>query len=420
MNFTLGEICFSQNEKHHLVMNAGELALEFEDAVTFGATIPGRCSTTRVKDVFTAQTTYTQEENTLLTTTEVEPGVKICNRFTAGEKSVAMDTWVEATHKVYDAALSPGKTRMDSSGFSEIGGGDAGRFFPIEPSPPYYGFKAFMVLRGEKRYLKIEGGFLWHDHGFVDAHFQSGSLHEDITCFTEENPIRTVYSFAETENEAVNCIAPVGNVQKTGAIVSGSLIVEYAQREDGVSLLCKGNPYPITAMLAKELATGDYHYLDTESGWETVKITENEQKTEFYFFNASGLGMRILAEICPDSRIEWSVEAINDSQDHTLIWCRYPNLRYAPDEICDLFHPYGGGAVEVGFNRTDGYKGSGYPVGLCWSMPYMAAYRKEGEGIYYALHDTTGGFKHLLRREFGRAEKRLYAGGQRSLASFSG
>jgi len=398
MKFCFDNVVFTQNEKHHLVMTAGALALEFVDTVTFGVTIPGRCSTARTKDIFTEKTVFSREENCLLTATEAEPGVKICNRFAVGEKSVVMDTWVEAVHKVYDAALSPGKTRMDSSGFSEIGGGDAGRFFPIEPSPPYYGFKAYMVLRGEKRYLKVEGGFLWHDHGFVDAHFQSGSLHEDITCFTEENPIRTVYSFAETENQEISVIAPAGNMQKTGEIVSGDLTVEYAQKQDGVSLLCKGNPYPISVMLAREIATGEYHYLDTESGWETVTVTQKENGTAFYFMSSIGVGMRLFAEICPDSRIEWSAEAINDSTDYTLIWCRYPSLRYAPDEICDLFHPYGGGAVEVGFNRTDGYKGSRYPAGLVYSMPYYAAYptgSRDGDGMYYAIHDVSGSFKSI-------------------------
>ena len=392
MKFTFGNITFTQNEKHRLVMTAGELALEFLDSVTLGVTIPGRCSTAHSIESFGESTQFTAGENTLLAKTEIEPGVKVCNRFTVG-RSVALETWVEAAHKVYDAAICPGRTRMDSAGFAEIGGGDAGRFFPVEPCPPTYGFKGHLILRGEGRYLKVQGGFLWHDHGFLDAHFQSGSLHEDITCFTEQAPIRTVYSFAETENEPFDCVTPAGNVQKTGQIVSGNLTAGYAQRADGVSLLCKGHPYPIAAMLVKEIATGAYAYLDTESGWDTVKITEKEQKTEFYFANASGLGMRIFAEICPNSRIRWSVEAINRSPEHTLIWCRYPSLRYAPDKVCDLFHPYGGGAVEPGFNRTDGYKGSGYPVGLCWSLPYMAAYADEG--IYYAIHDETGAFKHI-------------------------
>ena len=399
--FCFGNVSFTQNENHHLVMTSqlGGYALEFLDNVILGKTIPDRCSTVRSKDIFTEETVFTQEGNCLLTATEIEPGVRICNRFAVGEKSVVMDTWVEADHKIYDAALCPGKTKMDAAGFSEVGGGDAGRFFPIDPCPPYYGFKAYMVLRGEKRYLKVEGGFLWHDHGFVDAHFQSGNLHEDITCFTKENPICTVYSFAETENQELSCVTSVGSAQKTGALVSGSLTAEYAQKADGVSLLCKGNPYPISAMLAKEIATGAYHYLDTASGWKTVTVTEKETGTEFFFMDhrdVPSVGMRIFAEICADNRIEWSVEAINHSEEYTLIWCRYPNLHYAPDRVCDLFHPYGGGDVEVGFNRTDGYKGSRYPAGLVYSMPYYAAYptgSREGVGMYYAIHDMSGGFK---------------------------
>ena len=400
MKISIGNITFYQNENHHLVMDTPSGELEFVDCVSFGITIPGRCSTVRTKDVFSQQTRYTQKDNALLAVTEVEPGVKICNRFRVGV-SVEMDTWVEADHKVYDAALCPGRIKMDLSGIGEIGGGDAGRFFPVTPCPPTYGFKGHMILRGEKRYLKVQGGFLWHQDGFVDAHFQSGSLHEDITCFTEENPIRTIYSFADGENAENSLVAPVGDAQSTGKLVSGKLIAQYAQKADGVSLLCKGNPYPVSSMLVKDLATGEHHYLDTESGWQSVAVTKKENATEFTFAEHKEIpdvGMKILAEVCPDDRIEWSVEAINHSQNHSLIWCRYPDLHYAPDRVCDLFHPYGGGDVEVGFNRTDGYKVSGYPVGLAWSMPYMAAYptgSRDGEGIYYAIHDKTGAFKHM-------------------------
>ena len=395
MKFSFKNVTFSQNENHRLVMTAVEngqtYALEFLDSVTLGATIPGRCSTTRSRASFGENTHFTAEENTLLAVTEVETGIKICNLFTVTDR-VKMDTWVEATGKVYDAALVVGRTKMDPAGFTEVGGDDAELFFPIEPCPPTYGFKGHLVLRGENRYFKVQGGFLWQENGLVDAHFQSGSLHEDITCFTKENPIVTVYAFAECENEPICTIAPRGKGQKTGTIVSGKLSADYAATADGVSLLCKGNPYPITAMLVKEIATGALRYLDTESGWNTVTVAEKANGTEFFFADhkeVPGVGLRIFAEICPNSRLEWSVEAINHAPDHTLIWCRYPNLHYAPDRVCDLFHPYGGGAVEVGFNRTDGYKGSAYPAGLMWSMPYIAAYSEEKDGIYEnALSDT--------------------------------
>ena len=402
-----GSVTFTQNQKDHLVMtaeNAGQVyCLEFLDSVTLGNTLPGRCSTVRTMESFAAHTRFEAGENTLLAVTEIAPGVEVCNRFTVSPcvPKVAMDTWVQAAGKVYDAALIAGRTKMDPAGFSQIGGGDCGRFFPIEPCPPTYGFKGHMILRGENRYLKVEGGFLWHERGFLDAHFQSGNFHDDITCFTENAPISTVYSFGETENQVLTCITPAGGVKKTGSLVSGQLAAEYAATARGVSLLCKGNPYPMAALLAKEISTGAYHYLDTESGWNTVTVTEGLAGTEFYFMDheaVPGVGLKILGESCPDNRIVWSVEAINQSQSHTLIWCDYPRLCYAPDEVCDLFHPYGGGDVEVGFNRTDGYKGSSYPAGLVYSMPYCAAYptgSREKTGIYYAIHDPSGGYKHI-------------------------
>ena len=132
----IGDVTFSQNEKHHLVMESGGFALEFLDSVTLGVTVPTRCSTVRTKESFAENTVFTPGEDTLLAATEIEPGVKICNRFTVSDKSVKMDTWVEAAHKVYDAALTVGRTQMDATGFDEIGGGDAGRFSPSSPVRP--------------------------------------------------------------------------------------------------------------------------------------------------------------------------------------------------------------------------------------------------------------------------------------------
>ena len=102
MKIQIGNISFTQNEKHHLVMTAEQgaqtYALEFLDCVTLGVTIPGRCSTICTKESLGENTRFTTGENTLLAVTEIEPGVKICNRFTVGE-SVEMDTWVEAERR---------------------------------------------------------------------------------------------------------------------------------------------------------------------------------------------------------------------------------------------------------------------------------------------------------------------------------
>jgi len=323
------------------------------------------------------------------------------NRFTvcATVAAVDMETWVEADGPVYDAALMAGRTKMDTTCFAEIGGGDGGQFFPIEPSPPYYGFKGHMILRGENRYLQVEGGFLWHDHGLIDAHFQSGNFHDDITWFSEKNPLRTRYAFEKITPQTPRVTAPAGVTAPSGAVVSGSLRAEYALTGEGAVFLCKGNPYPMAAVLVRDNETGLRRHLDTARGWEAVTVTESQNGPEFFFGQQRGIpgiGLKISGKICPESRIEWSVEVINESKTHTVIWCSYPKLRYAADRVLDFFHPYGGGDVEVGFNRSDGYKGSAYPAGLMWSMPYMAAYptgSREEMGIYYAIHDPTGGFR---------------------------
>ena len=60
--FCFGNVTFTQNENHHLVMTSqlGGYALEFLDNVILGKTIPDRCSTVRSKDIFTEETTFTQ------------------------------------------------------------------------------------------------------------------------------------------------------------------------------------------------------------------------------------------------------------------------------------------------------------------------------------------------------------------------
>lgn len=375
--------------------------LRFTDAVNLDNTIPGRCSTARTVSVFTPETRLVQEENTLLTASEVDPGVWVRNRFTVrpDKAAVEMETWVEAEHPVYDASLLAGRTKMDPTGFTEIGG-DAPLFFPINPSPPHYGFKGHMILRGQNRYLQVEGGFLWQDQGMIDAHFQSGNFNSDITWFSGQNPLRTRYAFEEIQPQPP-CNYNAAVTEPTGAVVSGALIVPYALTESGAVFLQDGEPYAMAAMLVKELATGLRRYVDTGKGWNAVTVTEKPGGTEFLFKNhreIPGIGLRLFGKICPNSRIEWTTEAINPSATHTLIWCSYPQLRHNAHRVLDLFHPYGGGDVEVGFNRTDGYKASAYPAGLLWSMPYVSAYptgSREENGIYYAIHDPKGSYKNL-------------------------
>lgn len=378
-------------------------ALRFLDGVGLDNTIPGRCSTAKNVPVFTRETTLEQRDNTLLTASRIAPGVWVRNRFTVhGDKAVVdMETWVEADGPVYDAALMAGKVKLDPTGFTELGGGDAGRFFPIDPCPPHYGFKGHMILRGENRFLQVEGGFLWHDHGMIDAHFQSANLNDDITWFTEDNPLRTRYAFEKTQPRAFCVEAPTGTTAPSGAVVSGALRAEYALLGEGAAFLCKGTPYPMAVMLVRNNETGAHRYLDTLRGWASVTVTENKDGPEFFFGQQRGIpgiGLRISAKICPENRIEWTVEALNSSSCYTVIWCSYPRLRYAADRVLDFFHPYGGGDVEIGFNRTDGYKASPYPAGLMWSMAYMTAYptgSREDMGIYYAVHDPKGGFKNF-------------------------
>jgi len=400
-----GNVCFSQNEKKHLVMtaqvNGSTYALEFLDSVILDMRFPGRSETTRTVDTFGTYTRFESSENQLLTISEIASGIRVYNRFQISRDtfSVSLDTWAQTDAPVYDASLIAAYTKTDTADFQEIGGGDAPCFFPINPSPPTYGFRGNLVLRGENRYLQVEGGFLQHTNGIIDAHFQSGTYNDNLTYWNADNPLKTKYSFAPVPCTQGVCVAATGNMQKSGSIISGSLSMDYVNLKNGIAFLSKGTPYPMAAMLVQNVTTKTRTYLDTLSGWQNISVNTKPASTEFLLMDngeLTGIGIRLCVTSCPNNRIAWTTEAINQSEAYSILWCTYPRLYYTPDTLCDLLHPYGGGAVEIGFNRTDGFKSGNYPAGLSYSVPYYAAYptgSRDGEGIYYAIHDPKASYK---------------------------
>lgn len=388
--FEKGNVTFSQGENGQLIMTAGAERFSFCDSVSFENQQLWRSSAAYSLPTFSEHTRYEAGESILLCTTPMDKGLTVYNRFTVQENAVTMDTWFESDAPVYDCSAVIGHTELSFDGFAEIGSTDSPRFFPFTLTPPTYGFHGDMILRGERRYLKVCGGFLWQDGSMIDAHFQMGTYGDDLAWYGAENPIRTAYIFAE--NATLPAPAPAKKEQPaiTGSIQSGALRADYAVKKDG-AVFVSGGETPMAAMLVRDLETGEKIYLDTASGWERVAANG----TEFAFLNhtnAPGVGIRLIADTTREDRIAWTVEAVNTSEQHTLLWCTYPRLTVAPDGIYDLFVPYGGGFVEAGFNRTDCFKAGAYPGGLSYSLPYLAAW-SENRGIYFGVHDGSGSYK---------------------------
>lgn len=399
-----GSTVFSQKEGGQLVLTAtakGETyRLEFTDCIGLERQQHTRSEGEVNVPTFGPDTQFAVEENGLLTTTSAG-GVTVYNRFTVGDCTVTMDTWVETAGKLYDCGLNVANTKIDMTGFQEIGGDGVSEFFPVTMELPNYGYRSFLVLRGEKRYLRIDGGYVGYTGGSVNAHMGAIAFNDDLSWFGPEEPLRTVYSFAPTQLPPKPAAQP-GTCKADGELVSGTLRIPYTARPNGAAFLCKGKQYPMAAMLIRRIADKKKVFVDTLSCWESVNITETADGTEFLFRNPEGIdgvGLRILGQcLRAESQIQWSVEAINRSEDYSILWCTYPRLYWDPEEECDLFSSVFGGCVNKWFNRSDCFKTGAYPAGMSFAMPFFALYptgQQKGTAMYFGIHDALGSYKDL-------------------------
>lgn len=407
-----GTALFTFSEAGNLLLTATEngqvYKLEFLDALFAEKQMNVREEETYVAPVLNKDALFEVKDNTLLATAKTSKGVTVMSRFTVDSESpvILLDTWAEG--KLYDCGIYAGRTFVDMSGFDKIGGKKLPYMLDLAPTAPYYAFREYMKLAGEGRTLKIGGGFVWHqgkvkdartpgtafEHfGLVDAHAYSGdSFQDDMSYFNAQNPLRTQYVFGDAPIVKKPYAAPAGNLTATGSLVAGKLEIPYVVTETGAGFICGGKAYPMVAMMAKKIATGEKVYFDTLSGWDKVTVADNT----FTFLNNAGLGFKLAADLIgEENRIAWTVEAINTSADYTIYWCNYPRLHHATGESWDLFYPIGGGAVEKNFNCTDCFKIGSYPGGLSYPMAYYAIYPSDGNGtgIYYGIHDPDGGYK---------------------------
>ena len=387
--------------------------LRFLDSVTFDTPSYSRNENDYNKDSFSDASVFDKQDNILTVVTPMDKGLTLYNKFVM-DKDVAricMYTWATTEGLLYDTAITCAKFDMDMTGFTEVSGGYVPGKFPVTMTAPHVGLKEKMVFEGDGRYMEIYGGMIARVGSVIEAHLTSNCFNDDLTYFGEDNPIETVFAFEPTERPK-RSFAPVSS-QSTETITSGDISVSYRVKAGGVAFISLGKERPMIAMQVENVKTREQIHLDSISGWKDVNVNKSGKITEFTFLGnekcAPGVGMKITAYTSTDNRIEWTAEAINESDEYSILWCNYPRFYFEVDDIYDILVPNHGGCVEREFNRGDGFSAGAYPSGLSIVMQYFALFNEDGgRGIYYGIHDSTGGYKDFIVSSNSRGSEVLF------------
>ena len=416
--FTLGSSStaeFSYDGALTLRVNkdGADYTMRFLDSVTFDTPSFSRNENEYKKEAFSEDTVFTAEENSLIASTRMDKGLVLYNKFVMDNDvaRIRMYSWVTTDEKLYDTAITPAKIDMDMTGFTECYGGYVPGKFPISATPPHYGFKGKMVLSGEGRYMEIYGGMISKVGGVIETHLAANCFNDDLSYFGEDNPIETAFAFEPVER-TVRSLVPK-DASDVDLIKSGDVSLSYRVKPDGAAFISCGKERPMLAMLVENIRTREQIYLDSIDGWNCVNVNKSSEFTEFLFIDnkrcASGVGMRIVADTTRENRVEWSAEAINESEEYSVIWCNYPRFYFEADRVYDILVPNHGGCVEREFNSSDGFSAGAYPSGLSIVMQYFALFNEDGgRGIYYAIHDSTGSYKDFIVSANSSGEEVLF------------
>lgn len=350
--------------------------------------------------IYGEKAVVTEEDQKLRITSKITPELTAFNLFTMSNNSatILLETYFESTEKIYDCSYFVARTKLNLDGLTQIGGANIPEFFPITTTPPYYGFNGHLILKGEKKFLKITGGNVSMVGDVVDAHTHTNFYNDDLTFYGKNTPLKTAYTFENTplppcfENkEEPKMLVP------EHSIISGNFKIDYHIKKDGAVFVHNGKEYPMVSMLFKNIETGNTVFCDTTSDWTAVTAEDHEFRFE-HPYGIKELGLILSYEKKENqNRIEWTVEVKNDSKLYTLMWCSYPRMYFSSHEKCDLFRPCHGGAIFENVNQTDYIDFGAYPSGFQNPMPFYAVYSTESEkkGNYFAIHDPDGAFKEF-------------------------
>lgn len=339
-------------------------------------------------------------------TGEVIPEITIVNRFTVLPESVSViqETFFKVDGAFYDSSALVSRIEMEKMYFDKVGSEKEGIFLNVQElnnSNP--GYPKEMVFRGKNRYLKITGGMIALCKKTLECHSVMLNYNDNLSYYDEENSIFTTFTF----EEGMTPILPQKNkkvVQEPiiSTLTSGKLQVDYVVREHSLALWHHEKEHPLTAMQIRHIPSGENKFLDTLSHWGKISVTEKDNKTEFLLSEPEGIcgiTLKLTAQAYSEkNRFEWDVTVLNDSNKYSLLWCTYPRLCCDCQKPHNLFQPEGSGTEFINFSTTDISFNGSYPGGFYGPMAYMALYSSDENkenGIYYGVHDPSGGKKEL-------------------------
>ena len=345
--------------------------------------------------------------------------ILITNRFTFSKESAAIiqETFYTLKKKRYDTCPVIGLADVKENSFTTACDKSGDIVAKIEDLPRKIALEGEMVLKNDKKCLKINGGFVHLENMTVNSHIYTICYNDDLSYYNADNPIFTTYTFSDTPFEKKPKVKRNAFEAKNALnINSGKLTVPVICGKKRLAFWDGIQERAICAMLLCNVVTGKEIFVDTLSVWEEVKMISGENTVEFVLANPDCEGLRgitllICAHLIKDeNKIEWSVEVKNTSSEYSLIWCTYPRMYITGKDKLDLFVPEHGGTVRKSFNATDNYDGGAYPSGFKYPMPYYALYRHSGirdNSIYYSVHDKSGALKDLYAASTQNGDVRL-------------
>lgn len=333
--------------------------------------------------------------------------VLITNRFTFSKETpeIIQETFYTLKKKRYDTCPVVGFIDVGENCFTTACNKDGSIAEKIEELPNNIAYEGEMVLKNDKKCMRIKGGFIFLDNMAVDSHIFSISYNDDLSYYNEENPILTIYTFGDApSSEKPKKKKSVAALKDVFNISSGKLTVPVVCGGKTLAYWDGTQERTVCAMLFRNVLTGEEIFVDTLSLWEEVETINRENTVEFILKNPEngklkGISLLICAHTIKErNAIEWSIEVNNTSSEYSLIWCTYPRMYITGEEELDLFVPEHGGTVRESFNATDNYDGGAYPSGFKYPMPYYALYKHNGQkddSIYYSVHDKNGALKEF-------------------------
>ncbi|MBQ2888927.1 MAG: hypothetical protein IJE41_00585 [Clostridia bacterium] len=343
--------------------------------------------------------------------------ILITNRFTVCEEtpSIIQETFYTLKTKRYDASHCVGHIDISENEFTVVCSKDGEITTQIADLPYNIAHPCEMVLKNDRKTMRIKGGFVYLENTIVDSHVYFINYNDDLSYYNEENPIYTTYTFGGAEAKEFPIKKKYAeNKEETFDIKAGALNATIVHRENTVSFWDTEKERAVCAMLLRNISTEEEIFVDTLSIWQSTQIIRQENGVKIILENPEngkldGISLIICAEcIDEENKIEWSVEVNNTSLEYSLIWCTYPRLHIRGEEVFDLFVPEFGGTVREKFNATDNYEGGAYPSGFRYPMPYYALYTKGQHcGIYFAVHDKDGALKDFHAASSQNGDVRL-------------